>query len=83
METGYATELSVPHAILNSFKNLAAIGMETNYMFEALKGAQSSGPAKTEPAKVEKKEEAPKVEEKEEEEDVNLGGGLFGDDDDF
>lgn len=45
LETGYATELSVPHSIINGFKNLAAIGLETNYMFAALKGAQSSGPA--------------------------------------
>lgn len=85
LETGYATELSVPHAILDSFKNLAALGMETGYMFDALKGAQSSGPADSGPKKEEAKQEAKKEEApvEEPEEDVDLGGGLFGDDDDF
>lgn len=83
LETGYATELSVPHAIINSFKNLAAIGLETNYLFAALKSCQSgSGSSSSAP-----KKEAAKVvaveEPKEEEEDVDLGGGLFGDDGDF
>jgi len=80
LETGYATELSVPHAIIDAFKNLAAIGLETNYLFDALKGAQSGPAQSSKPA--ETKKEAPKEEApKEEEEDVDLGGGLFGDDD--
>merc|ERR1712072_1067583 len=78
LETGCATELSVPHAILDSFKNLAAIGVETGYMFDALKGAQSSGPADSGAKKDAPKQEAAKVEApvEEAEEDVDLGGGL-------
>lgn len=34
LETGYQTEASVPYAITNAFKNLAAIGMEVDYKFK-------------------------------------------------
>jgi len=33
LETGYETECSIPYAITNAFKNLAAIGMEVDYKF--------------------------------------------------
>jgi len=82
LETGYATELSVPHAIINSFKNLAAIGLETNYLFEALKGCQQGSSSSSAPKKEAVKEVAVEAPQ-EEAEDVDLGGGLFGDDDEF
>jgi len=84
---GLPNELSIPHIIVNGFKNLAAIGLETGLKFKELDNL-SSGPAPaqevkaSEPAKpVEAKKEEKKKEEKKEEEDVGLGGGLFGDDD--
>jgi len=36
LETGIVTEVSAPHAIINSFKSLAAIGLETGYKFDFL-----------------------------------------------
>jgi len=48
METGIVTECSAPHAIINSFKSLAAIGLETGYKFDFLEKIQSNqGPANT------------------------------------
>lgn len=34
LETGLVTEASVPYALTNAFKNLAAIGMEVDYKFK-------------------------------------------------
>lgn len=34
LETGYITDVAVPHLIANAFKNLAAIGLETGYKFK-------------------------------------------------
>lgn len=34
MATDIPTELSVPHNIIDSFKNLAAIGLNIDYMFK-------------------------------------------------
>jgi len=47
METGYITPIAVPHMIVNAFKNLAAVAMETDYKLEALEAAKSAGPATT------------------------------------
>merc|ERR1711943_179113 len=48
METGIVTEVSAPHAIINSFKSLAAIGLETGYKFDFLEKIQSNqGPAQS------------------------------------
>ena len=46
---GIVTEASVPHLVLTAFKNLAAIGIQTGYEFDQLKGATSasSAPAAT------------------------------------
>ena len=87
LASGYVTKPAIPHIILNSFKNLAAVTFDTDYSFkqadkmkEAAKNAVhvvAAGPATSAaPAKA-----APKVEEKpkEEEADVDMGG-LFGDD---
>jgi large subunit ribosomal protein LP0 len=85
--SGYVTKAAIPHIIMNSFKNLAAVTFDTDYSFkqadkmkEAAKNAVhvvATGPATSAaPAKA-----AAKVEEKpkEEEADVDMGG-LFGDD---
>lgn len=83
--SGYVTKAAVPHIIMNSFKNLAAVTFDSDYSFkqadkmkEAAKNsvrvaapAASSAPAKA----AAKEEEKPK----EEEADVDMGG-LFGDD---
>jgi len=88
LEIGYPTKASVPHSIVNGFKNLLAIAAETDITFteaEKLKeylkdpskfaAAVSAGPAKAAdaPAPAAKKEE-----EKEEESDEDLfTGNLF------
>jgi large subunit ribosomal protein LP0 len=85
MGAGYVTKAAIPHIILNSFKNLAAVTFDSDYSFkeadkikEAAKNAVHAAPvaATAAPVKV-----AAKVEEKpkEEEADVDMGG-LFGDD---
>lgn len=34
LESGYVTDVAVPHLVANAFKNLAAIGLETGYKFK-------------------------------------------------
>lgn len=36
LETGYTTEVSAPHAVIDAFKTLAALGLETGYKFDFL-----------------------------------------------
>lgn len=87
LATGFVTKPAIPHIILNSFKNLAAVTFDSDYTFkqaekmkEAAKNAVVAAPAggaSAAPAKA-----AAKVEEKPKEEeaaDVDMGG-LFGDD---
>jgi len=82
---GFPTTCSVPHSMLNCFKNMVAVCAETDYTFpeaqkmlDAAKSAPTAGAASAGAAKA----DAPKVEEKKEEvEDANMGN-LFGDDDD-
>lgn len=86
LETGYVTEVSAPHAVINAFKSLAAIGLETGYKFDFLEKLQSNQASSSTAVKTETKKEEKKVEkvEEPEEEEVDMGaGGLFGDDDDF
>ncbi|EMC95446.1 hypothetical protein BAUCODRAFT_578183 [Baudoinia panamericana UAMH 10762] len=88
----YPTLPSVSHTILNAYKNLLAIAVETEYEWPAiaqLKAGirdpsllQAAAPAASEaaPAAEEAKADAPKEEEKkeeEEEEDEDMGFGLF------
>lgn len=83
--SGYVTKAAIPHIIMNSFKNLAAVTFDSDYSFkqadkmkEAAKNAVHvvAGPATSAaPAKAAAVEEKPK----EEEADVDMGG-LFGDD---
>jgi len=84
---GYPTAASAPHSIVNGFKNLLAIAVETDYTFpeaEMTKEyladpskfaalAAAAAPAATEAAPA---EEA-KKEESEEESDDDMGFGLF------
>jgi len=78
----YPTVASVPHSIVNGYKNVIAIGLATAYSFpkaEAfLKAATAAPVAKTEkvaPAKVEAKKKEP---EPEPEEEGDLGFDMFG-----
>lgn len=82
--SGYPTVASVPHSVLNGFKNMVAACCESGYEFKeatallnAAKSAPTAGAANgTASAKVEDIKE-----EKEEVEDVGAGN-LFGGDDD-
>jgi large subunit ribosomal protein LP0 len=85
---GVPTEASFPHTLLDAFKNLLAISVETNYEFTEFNGKQlrndiksgkTSAPSKApEKAAPEKAAAAPKKEEKapepEEEEDFGMAG---------
>lgn len=84
LASGYVTKPAIPHIILNSFKNLAAVTFDTDYSFkqadkmkEAAKNAVHAAPvAAGAPKAAAKVEEKPKEEEAA---DVDMGG-LFGDD---
>jgi len=76
--------LSAPQFIVNGFKKLLAIGMESGYEFAQLKAAKDASAnaptqaqATTAVAETKKEEAAPAQEEEEEEEDMDLGD-LFG-----
>merc|ERR1712019_207468 len=82
---GYPTTASVPHSIVNGFKNVAAVCLEADidipqiqtikeYLADPSKFAVAAAPAATEAAVEEKKEE--KKEESEESDD-DMGFGLF------
>jgi large subunit ribosomal protein LP0 len=82
LQTGIASELTVPHFIGNAFKNLAAIGLQIGYNFKQIANAQAAGaaaPAKDagKAAAPAKKEEPKKEEPKQEEEEEVDMGGLF------
>jgi len=78
---GQPNTLSVPHMIINSFKNIASIALETGISFKLLENMSksSSGPAPTQaqaktggaPAK---KDEPKKDEPKDEEAGIDMGG---------
>ena len=83
LASGYITKPAIPHMILNSFKNLAAVTFASDYSFkqaDVMKNAAKNAvaapvAASGAPAKVVEKV----VEEVEEEANVDMGG-LFGDD---
>jgi len=91
LQIGYPTLASVPHSIINGFKNLVSIAIGTEYNFkeaeqmkdmilhpEKFAAAAAAAPAAAPAA--EKKEEAkeePKKEEEEEEEEGDFGLDLF------
>jgi len=79
LAVGDVNELSVPHLMLNGFKNIAAISLEADIKVKQL-GALTSAPAKSAPAPTkEEKKPAPKVEEKKEEPVEENLGDMFGD----
>jgi large subunit ribosomal protein LP0 len=87
LEIGYPTIVSVPHSILNGFKNLLAIAAVTDVTFkeaETLKEYLADPskfaalvPAATAAAVVEEKVEEAKPESSEEDSDADMGFGLF------
>jgi len=78
---GQPNALSVPHMIINNFKNIASIALETGLTFKQLQSMQQAGPATTAPAGKQEaaKKEEPKKEEKVEEEPAMDMGGMFDD----
>ncbi|XP_070534589.1 large ribosomal subunit protein uL10-like [Ptychodera flava] len=84
LQIGYPTVASVPHSMVNGFKNLLAIAAETDIEFkeaDQMKAylADPSAFAVAAPAAEETKEEVKeeKKEESEEESDDDMGFGLF------
>jgi len=87
LNIGYPTICSAPHSIVNGFKNLLAVAVETDYDFplaeqtkeylkDPSKFAAVAAAAAPAAAAVETKEEA-KKEESEDESDDDMGFGLF------
>jgi len=85
---GYPTVASVPHSIVNGFKNVAAVCLEADidipqiasikeYLADPSKFAVAAAPTEAAPAAEEKKEEAKKVSESESGSDDDMGFGLF------
>jgi len=86
LQIGYPTVASVPHSIVNGFKNLLAIAAETDITFpeaEQMKAFLADPSAFAVAAPVAAEEEAPAAaeeaakEESEEESDDDMGFGLF------
>lgn len=91
--SGVATELSLPHAIADGFKNLLAAAVATDYSFSEYNAksliadiksgkAAAAAPAAAAPAKAAAaapaaKKEEPKKKEPEPEDDDDMIGGLF------
>merc|ERR1719291_440363 len=83
---GYCTQASVPHSIINGFKNLLAVAIEADIDFPEAAAAKAyladpsafaaAAPAATEAAAAETKEEV-KEESEEEESDDDMGFSLF------
>lgn len=42
LATGLVTAPAVPHMLVNSFKNLLAVALETDYKLEALEAAKNA-----------------------------------------
>ncbi|CAD8073362.1 unnamed protein product [Paramecium sonneborni] len=76
LANGWVNEASAPYLLANAFKDLAAIGLQSGFIFDQIK--QSNAPAQTSAPVATKVEEKPaqqapaKVEEPEE--DVDMGG---------
>lgn len=84
MEAAYPTQVSVRHSITNTFKNLVAVTLESEYSFpqaDAFKAAAAAGPAPAAAAEV----AAPVEEEKKEEPvaDIDMAGAFGDDDEDY
>jgi len=84
LATSIPTAASLPHLVISTFKNLAAISLVTGYKFkqmDSLSAAPTQGTQAASAGQQGKAKEAPQVAEepKQEEEDVEMGD-LFGDD---
>jgi len=82
LELGIPTAPAVPHMLINAFKNLAAISLETGYTLDVLEKAKAAAASnKAAPAQqggsTQAKVEAKVEEPKEEEADMDMGD-LFG-----
>jgi large subunit ribosomal protein LP0 len=78
LASGYSTQASIHHTVLNAFKHLACASFASGFSFkeaDKLKSAAGSRPAASAPVAAAKVEV--KVEEKEEEVDIDMGD-LFG-----
>jgi large subunit ribosomal protein LP0 len=79
----YPTVASVPHSVVNGYKNVLSIGLATEYSFpkvEEIKKAAQNAPKvapKQETKKVEAVKETKKEPEPEPEEEADMGLGLF------
>jgi len=85
---GYPTVASVPHSIVNAFKNVAAVCLEADidipqiaaikeYLADPSKFAAAAAPVEAAPAAEDKKVEAKKEESEESGSDDDMGFGLF------
>jgi len=95
LQIGYPTIASLPHSLINGFKNVLAVALQTEVSFPAVEkiknilanpGAFAAAPAAAFAAaakKAEPKKEEKKVEPEEEEDEDASVGGLFGGDDDY
>lgn len=90
LEIGYPTVASVPHSIINGFKNIAAVAVETEITFpqveqlkaflenpDAFASLAPAVDAAAAAAPAEEAKEEKKEEEEEEESDDDMGFGLF------
>jgi len=86
LQIGYPTPASVPHSIVNGFKNLLAIAVATEIDFPQAEQAKAfladpsafiAAAAAAAPAQETEKQEETKKEESEEESDDDMGFGLF------
>ncbi|CAH7670592.1 large subunit ribosomal protein LP0 [Phakopsora pachyrhizi] len=87
LATNYPTVASVPHSLVNSYKNLISIALVTDYMFEGAQKAKdylenpeafAAAPAAESAAPAAASAEATKEAEPEEDEDEDMGLDLFG-----
>eukprot|EP00057_Strongylocentrotus_purpuratus_P025824 XP_011680298.1 PREDICTED: 60S acidic ribosomal protein P0-like [Strongylocentrotus purpuratus] len=86
LQIGYPTPASVPHSIVNGFKNILAIAVATEITFAQAEQAKAfladpsaflAAAAASAPVAEKKEEVAAKKEESEEESDDDMGFGLF------
>jgi large subunit ribosomal protein LP0 len=86
LEIGYPTIASVPHSLVNGYKKVLAVALETNYSFphadqirEYLENPEAfaAPAAASAPAETAKEEAKAEKEEEKEESDDDMGFGLF------
>jgi len=87
LQVGYPTVASVPHSLLNGYKNILSVAVETDYSFKQADKVKAylanpsafaaAAPAASSAAPTASKAAAPAKEEPKEEEDEDMGFGLF------